>query len=367
MTIFLPFLNTIPDPPYLKLLKDKRVLFDVGTLLRGILFPASHSNKILQHIKATPNCKAIISPHIRNRAIEILELLLPQRKQDFVTKLLELINGRHLEVVSDGRPDNLPLSILYDPEDDDIIMATALDANCDLLSTLDADLASHASEIINIIPPSDIERSAMFDFRIKGTIEGSAIFAGPDEGSIAVEFSLNPGVFEYNSRKKERKYVFHTDEGFGLWINTKTWKCQIGFINVSDPTYTFGKVNLERPTMISVSYDCKKDFICVGLNQENISEEPIIWRSNHFKVNIFGHKVLIGGPTPDSILPMHIQGILSTRKSVEEKALKYSLLTKSHFEPLDCQRFPLKDIIMDQALIITPEANLACNMDRIFR
>jgi C4-dicarboxylate-specific signal transduction histidine kinase len=36
MTILLPFLHTIPNPPYLQFLKNKRVLFDVGTLLRGI-------------------------------------------------------------------------------------------------------------------------------------------------------------------------------------------------------------------------------------------------------------------------------------------------------------------------------------------
>lgn len=349
----------IPDPAYMTLLNNKRILIDVGTLLRGILFHQSHSSNLLMHVEMSPNCTAIISPHIRDKALEVLERTLPHQKQYFASELLSRIKRKYLDVVPDGDPRILPAKVRYDPDDDDIVIATAVSSNCDILATLDAELADRASQLIEIVPPSDLESSTMYRFDSQEALTKSCVYAGPTEGSIALEFILSKAVFGYASRQGTRRYIFHTDKAFGLWINDKSWKCQIGFIDVSDPIYTFPKVNLDIYTMISIGYECTKGFLCVGLYQEKSGKEPLIWRTNHFPADIFGNKFRLGAPSDKDMLPMHVGGILSTRKTVEEKETKYSLIHKSHFEPLDCQRFPLKDSIIQQALMITPEKNIA--------
>lgn len=47
MPIILSWQTHVPDPAYLRALEGKRVMFDVRTLLRAILFRESHSARLL--------------------------------------------------------------------------------------------------------------------------------------------------------------------------------------------------------------------------------------------------------------------------------------------------------------------------------
>lgn len=65
--------SSIPEPGYTRHLDNQKVLLDVNTLLRGILFPFSHSRRLLQGIRDADNAVAVISKHIRDAAIYALK------------------------------------------------------------------------------------------------------------------------------------------------------------------------------------------------------------------------------------------------------------------------------------------------------
>ena len=89
--MILPWHSHIPEPKYISLIKNQKIFIDVGTLLRGSLFPSSHSLRLFEHIEWSNGAKGLFSPHVRNKAIAILQKYYPLLVEKFSSNLLLLI------------------------------------------------------------------------------------------------------------------------------------------------------------------------------------------------------------------------------------------------------------------------------------
>ena len=346
-----PWHSHIPDPKFINLIQCKAVFLDVGTLLRGAIFPESHSRRLLEHIERSADAEAIISPHIRNTALTLLENHYPLLKERFSSEYLLLTRRHTIKVVDDGHPKILPSEVLFDEDDDDIVMASAVKAKCDYLATLDFRLAGHASQVIEILSPSQPELSEFIP-TTSSLPPSDSFYATPRQGSIMIEVAASGGSTSYH-KHGGRRYVFCTDNGFSCWLNEDSWRFEIGNSSSSEPLIIFEHVDPTKATLITASYNCDKSSLQANLSQLGHSENKTI-KDFTYPDGIGGNWSILSDNNGKSFNG-NWRGILTTAMSVGKKAMKYAVKHKHHFMPLDCQRFPLVDSIMEPALVIIPE------------
>lgn len=255
--------------------------------------------------------------------------------------------------MDDGDPKNLPSEVLFDEKDDDIVMASAVNAKCDYLATLDVDLADHASQVIEILSPSQPELSKFFTTSTS-LPPNNSFYAGPMQGSIMMEVAASRGTTSYR-KHGGRRYVFSTDKGFSCWLDTDSWRFSIGNATSAEPLLTFEHVNPEEPTLITVSYDCKIHSLLANVSQWEHSQN-ISFKGFTYPRGV-GKSWSILSSRSGNHFNGQWGGILTTAMYIGKKSMRYAVKNRLHFIPLDPQRFPLDDAVMEPALIITPEYN----------
>lgn len=348
----------IPDPRYLELLKDNAIFLDVNTLLRGLLFPASHSARLLEHVERSGGAKGVVCPHVRNKAVHILKEYYPALIEKFTANYLLSIKRGVIESVEDGDPSGLPSDVRFDPLDDDIVIASAAKAKCDFIATLDHKLAEHASQIIDILPPSQPECSTFIPTLT--SLDDTVVYAGPESGSIIVEIAAQEHSTKHSSPRSKRRYVICSENGLACWLNEKNWKYQIGFADRSTPLATFPHVDPEQPALLAISYDCSKKLLCAGIRHSAIAKAQImVMKVGKFEMpSGAGRSFSFLSRGDSGQFNGYLRGLLTTAKFVGESALNYSLRNKSHFQPLDCQLYPLSNGTFEPVLLVTPEPTI---------
>ena len=225
------------DPWYISELENQKILFDVNSLLIGILFECSHSANIIRYVHELKNTQIVICPHIYDTAVQILNNKMPAAVIDFKSKLKLLITKGLVISVDNGDVSKLPVGLSFDPSDDDIVMATGLSEGCSKIVTLDTKLALKIADHIEILSPDDQNNSVL---RSVMGIEDIAFYNSPREGSVTV--GVQPQINSTNYKKsKGRRYVFCTDLGFSCWLNEKNLHLGFAIIKVCQPNFFSSK------------------------------------------------------------------------------------------------------------------------------
>lgn len=355
---------TIPEPAYVSYLENQRVLIDVGTLLRGILFLSSHSRRLLDAIGAAEGAVALISNHIRDAALRALNKEKPDVISQFCSELLYRIKNNSIVVVPDGSTSLLPAGASYDPIEDDIVMATALASESTKLATLDFELANTAGQFIEIITPWDRERSDLIAQIAQPEADGSISFGfdslnihlSPTQGSILMNIQPESGSTNY-VRRGGRRYVFCTDAGFACWLGGKTWKYQVGHCDVSDPFFTFQSLEREAPILLGISYDCVEKYMCFGIGEAHTGDKTFYLKEKHHCTyeRIINEQIsFLSRANGNDHFFGYWHGIATTAKHVEMKGLQYALENRRHFLPHDIQRYELNDAVLEHHVTVAP-------------
>lgn len=349
MTLVLPWQSHVPDPSFLKDLEGKRIMLDVCTLLRAILFKESYSARLIEHIERATGAVAIICPHVRNTAILQLQEKIPARIPEFSADLLSLQVRKTVLMVPDGDTSALPAGVAFDPADDDIVIATALGSGCDALATLDYRCATHAAKVLKVLQISQRECNKFFPTL---TTIDVPIFSGERHGSIAMEVML-----QFDPRGKGRRYVMRAGAQLGLWLDESSGRFQVGIPQESSPLFCLRPIPTDRPVLLAVSYDCTRKRLVVGFSFGGGAEPECD------TVNLQSFPKSLG-PTV-SILPQDSagggtsfwRGVMSSAMFVDVKPLKFALHNRFHFDPLDAQRFHIEDAVYE------PASALALDLD----
>ena len=260
MNILLPWHAHLPDPRYINMVRGKRVMLDVNTLLRAVLFRESHAARLLENIEVASGAKAVISSHIQSTALHKLSELRPALVPQFSAGLLNWIKRGVIDSRTDGDPTTLPPNVAFDRTDDDIVLATALAERCHFLATLDRKFAERAQPIIDVLPPSQWESNTMVV--VQNPLE-VPIYAGPTEGSLV--FDVLPSANTVSSRSENklgRRHVFSSGS-FGVWLSEDSWRYEMGHVE-GKTHYQFPPLPLNQPISVGVSYDCAARRVIVG-------------------------------------------------------------------------------------------------------
>jgi hypothetical protein len=341
----------VPDPKYLRDVEHKTIMLDVGTLLRGILFPESHSARLLEHIERSPGACAVICPHVRDTAVSLLASLWPDLGPQFAAGLLAYIQRKTITVAQDGDPKTLPPDVAFDASDDDIVIATALSSGCHYLATLDSECATHAGEVIEILPPSQPECNRFFSTQ---TTIDVPIFSGPKQGSLILEVMPSEGSTGYKIANG-RRYVLYAGDSLGIWLSESSWRYEVGIPSAREPLFQFKELPLDHHVLLAISYDCTDRRLIGGCDaQDGTAPQCTQIKGRHLPSSIGNFGMLSRGDK-DSFFG-YWRGVLSTRKFVESKALDFSLKHKCHFDPLDAHQFKIPDAVFEPACILVPKS-----------
>lgn len=345
--IILPWQSQVPDPRYIKSLENARVMLDIGTLLRAMLFEESHSRRLLEHIERASGASAVISPHVRDLAVITLKRVNPNVVLEFTSNLLAAISRGRLEVVPDGNPADLPAGVAFDAEDDDIVIATALSARCTSLATLDFACATHASQVLDI---RRVWQRECNELQQTLTTIDVRLFAGRQEGSISLEVLPSgpaPGA--------GRHFVFATSRSLGLWLDGASKRYELGLVDRAQPIFRYRRVPLDSPTSIALSYDLTSKRIVTGIFVEGSNEAFCDSVPPADLPDQLGSQISIMSNGDSGHFPGFWRGILSAGKFIDVKPLRFALTSKHYFDPLDAQRFKLSDATFDLATGISSD------------
>lgn len=349
--IRIPWHAHVPDPAFLLDLEGKRIMFDVGTLIRAILFQESHSSRLLEHIEASPGAKAIICSHVRDKAIFELRRHQPGLVENFASGLLAWVARGAIEEAPNGDPQDLPAGVSFDPKDDDIVIATAMRARCDSLATLDPQCAHHAGSVLDILPPSQPECNRFFSTAV--TID-VPIFAGDTEGFLQLAVLPHAGA-DGAGNHRGRRYIFSTEGGLAFWLSDVSGRFEVGVHDVAEPIWQFPEMPLDRTCLIAASYDCVERRLIVGCSVGPENEPIIRGVPARLLPPSLGNKIDILSRGELGSFRGNWRGVLSARKFLGERAIRFALQHKCHFEPLDAQRHRLEDARFEAAVTLVPD------------
>ncbi len=341
----------VPDPKYLRELENKTIMLDVGTLLRGILFRESHSARLLEHIERSPGACAVICPHVRDKAISLLERHWPKLGPQFAAGLLAYVQRKTIRVDPNGDPNTLPPDVAFDASDDDIVIATALSSGCHYLATLDHECAIHAGRVIEILPPSQPECNRFFSTQ---TTIDVPIFSGPKQGSMLLEVMPSQGSTGYKTANG-RRYVLYAGDSLGIWLSESSWRYEVGIPSAPEPLFQFKELPLDHHVLLAISYDCTDRRLIGGCDaQDGTAPQCSQIKGRHLPLSIDNFGMLSRGDK-DSFSG-YWRGVLSTRKFVGLKALDFNLKHKSNFDPLDAHEFKIPDAVFEPACVVASDS-----------
>jgi predicted nucleic acid-binding protein len=347
----------LPNPAWVSELEGKRVFLDVGVALRAALWPESYSRKVLEHIERTKKGVAVFSPHVRDEGLKVLGGVAPAARPAFLSYLRRLTERKVAEEKPNGDPGSLQdwksLGV-----DDDIVIASALAAGCDVLVTLDEPLAKQAANKIKVLAPAELEWSQMQ--MVKDNAE-AAIFPklsfASDKGTIIFQILPQDGSTGY-VKKGGRRYVFSTDQGFACWLSEESWAYQFGYMD------SFGSV-VEIPLQargnevrVGLTYNLATRECTVGAAIEG--QPPVtaaIKKQSLPRASIGKNMHLLGSPKGQQFSG-YWQGALSSVEHQGVASFKFAVQHASFFSPLDHLRYRIEDAMFGQTRLLVPEAKL---------
>ena len=338
------------SPDFVAKLEGQRIFFDAGTLLRAILFKESHSRRIIEHLQRAKNGNAVTCSHVKNTALEVIGKHYPALKEKFIAGYLALIAQKILEITPDGDIATLPSEAAkYDPDDDSVVLASAISARCSQLATLDIGFAKIASELITVLPPSEPEYSAM----AKVQTQIPKLFLGSEQGSLLMLVRPSEGSTNY-TKPGGRRYVFVSEQGLACWLNEESWHYEIGNPNKDKPMFTFTDRTDGEEVFIGLSFNLPQGEIWAALSTNAGKTEVKKISAKRFPKSAGKHWGILSNGEHGSFSG-YWRGALSSKQFVPHSGLKYAVKHKSFFIPMDAQRFPLSDAVVDRSLVLVPE------------
>lgn len=350
-----------PNPSWLSLLEGKRVFLDVGVALRAALFPESYSRKVLEHIERTKTGMAVVSPHVRDRGLRVLARLAPACRPEFVSYLRKLRDRKVLdEAPTNGDPRSLEEWKSLG-EDDDTVMASALQSGCDMLITLDEPFARQAATRIQVLAPAELEWSQMKMVRENPAIPGAALlpelFFGAEKGTMVLQLQPDAGTTGY-VKKGGRRYVFATDRGFACWLSEETWMYEFGYMDSHAASVTIPMVAREKRVRVGITYNIETRECVVGAAVDGEAPEIRPLKKTSLPRNSIGRSLHLLGSPKGQEFSGRWQGALSAKEHHGLASFRFSVRHGSFFAPLDHLRYRIEDAMFHQARMIVPETKL---------
>jgi len=340
------------DPQYFS--ARNRVFLDVNTLLRGLLFRGSHGDCLIRHLHQNNLGVGVVSPHVISLSRRTIQEELKTKAGPVYSRFNDVLSDYlargTIVAVPDGDPSKLPVSLLFDEKDDDIVMASALLNDCNALATLDTKLISQVRSEIEIVSMDDVDQAAIHS--IQAGFGSSRIYLQPDEGSLIIGFRL-PQI----NVDKGRTYLFCTDVGFGVWFNHRNRKFQIGLVqNKSNPWLTFHHVPYDpfSGMYIGLSFSKRKKKLVAGVSWGggNVPNQHMVDKTNLDFDKIIDTRLSIyssGGFDPYPVeVPMTFNAVGGSSKFVDTKPLKYALEELSYYTHHNINAFELEDAVFSQ-------------------
>ena len=341
------------SPDFVARLEGQRIFLDAGTLLRAVLFKESHSNRILEHIERTQSGTAVVSPHVRDKAVDVLNKHYLALKDKFIAGYLSLASRKLLEIVPNADISTLPAEAAsYDPTDDAIVLASALSANCTYLATLDEGFAKIAAKCITVLPPCEPEYSTM---RLALT-QFPPIYSRSEQGTLLMLVRPQEGSTNYTNRRG-RRYVFATDEGVACWLSEESWKYEIGLADRPEPICRFDARAHDEEVFVGLSYDLHQGTILAAFSTAG-GKPDIRQVSPKLFPQTIGRSWSILGRGDQGIFSGYWRGVLSSGHFVVRSGLEYAAKHRSFFLPLDVQRFKIENAVVEPSLVLVTEKSL---------
>lgn len=343
------------SPDFVARLEGQRIFLDVGTLLRAVLFKESHSNRIFEHIELTRSGIAVVSPHVRDKALNVLVKHYPALRETFIAGYLALIERKILEVVPNGDISTLPVeAATYDPADDSVVLASAVFAHCTYLATLDEKFSRIAANCITVLPPCEPEYSTM---RLAQT-QLPPIYSGSEQGTLLMLVRPQEGSTNY-TKQGGRRYVFATDEGVACWLSEESWHYEIGLVDRQEPVFRFDTpARGGEEVFVGLSYELLGEGAIFAVLATPAGNAEIEQLPRKIFPRTIGKNWSILGRGDHATFSGYWRGVLSSGQHVARSGLKYAVAHKSFFLPLDAQRFKLKDAVIEPSLVLVPERTL---------
>lgn len=336
------------SPDFVARIEGQRIFLDVGTLLRAVLFKESHSNRIIEHIERTKSGVAVVSFHVRDKAVEVLTKHYPVLKDTFVEGYLSLVSRRLIEVVSNGDVSKLSDDAAsHDPTDDAVVLASSLSANCTYLATLDKEFAMVAAKYISVLPPCEPEYSTMRPV----LTQLPQIYTRSDQGTLLMLVRPKEGLTNFTNYGG-RRYVFATDVGIACWLSEKSWQYEIGLTDCPEPLYRFDVRAQDDEAFVGLSYDLREGKILAAFSDSEGNTKIHQLSPKLFPQSIGTTWSIMGQGEQGSF---YWRGVLSSGQLVERSGLDYAVRNRSFFLPLDAQRFKLEDAVIEPSLVLVPE------------